>query len=213
MSKGNWDLWVRRHAHCVLMWTRDFVLWKATGGSPPHFIKERLVQRFQEQYALSVLVETGTYLGYMLEAVKKDFREIYSIELDEALFQHAKEQFKNCSHIHIIQGDSGELLPDILKEIDSPALFWLDSHFSGGITAKGKIDTPILKELSAIKERYISGHVIMIDDASNFTGEGGYPTCEHIIEFIRSMDSGISIEIINDSICAHNPNLRITGQV
>ena len=53
-------------------------------------------------------------------------------------------------HVTIFQGDSATVLPKLLATIQEPCLFWLDGHYSGGITALGKSITPILDELQTI---------------------------------------------------------------
>ena len=37
--------------------------------------------------------------------------------------------------ISIIQGDSGKILNSITNKLKKPAIFWLDGHYSSGITA------------------------------------------------------------------------------
>jgi len=55
-------------------------------------------------------------------------------------------------------------LPDLLKEIDEPATFWLDGHHSAGDTAFGDYRAPLIQELDAIKNHPIKNHTILIDD-------------------------------------------------
>jgi len=63
-------------------------------------------------------------------------------------------------------------------------LFWLDAHYSGGKTARGKIDTPIMKELEAIFKYSKYDHVLLIDDANLFNGKNDFPTLDKLREFI-----------------------------
>lgn len=111
----------------------------------------------------------------MVEATRRSFDTIYSIELDQTLYRGAKEKFAPLHHISILQGDSTEALPTLLERISEPALFWLDAHYSGGITARGPKETPIIDEIQNIFNHPIKHHVILIDDARSFTG-GTYPT-------------------------------------
>lgn len=144
---------------------------------PPHPVKQQIVRSFGLLYGLRVLVETGTYLGTMIDAQKEYFDEIYSIELSKDLYERAKRKFKQ-PHIHLMQGDSGELLGNI--ELNKPALFWLDGHYSGGVTALGSTVSPIFEELGHIKK---SPHrnVVLIDDARLFDG-GDYPTIDDVLD-------------------------------
>ena len=56
------------------------------------------------------------------------------------------ERFRNDEAVTIFQGDSGEIMGEVIKDIDNPIIFWLDGHYSAGITSKGSLHTPILRE-------------------------------------------------------------------
>jgi hypothetical protein len=159
--------------------------WEAAGrvGPAPAYWKQRLVRSFSLALSLRTLVETGTYLGEMVEASKRSFERIYSIELDEQLCRRARLRFKKFPHVEILCGDSGELLPEVCKNVDSPALFWLDAHYSAGVTARGSTDTPIESELRAVLDRGNRADVVLIDDAREFLGRGGYPS----VDFLRDL--------------------------
>src|SRR5687768_9533730 len=106
--------------------------WHLAGNPipPPHIVKQITITGYQKKYSISTLVETGTYLGDMVEAQKKRFRKIISIELSVDLYEKAKQRFVKDKNVRIVQGDSGEALPGILKEITERAIFWLDGHYS-----------------------------------------------------------------------------------
>ena len=117
---------------------------------------------------MKVLVETGTYLGDMIQAMRPHFDQIYSIELSDALFEKARQRFESAKNVNLVHGDSGIQLPNVLKELKQPALFWLDGHYSEGFTAKGDKETPIYDELNWIVSVPERRHVIIIDDARCF---------------------------------------------
>lgn len=110
-------------------------------------------------------------MGEMVEAQKLRFDKIYSIELGIDLYQKAKRRFKGNKSVTIINGDSGKVLPVLLEEISEPAIFWLDGHYSGGITAKADKECPIFEELDAIFKFNKFNHVLLIDDARCINGE------------------------------------------
>lgn len=166
---------------------------------PPHIIKQRILIQYANKYRLKVLVETGTYYGDMVEAMKNNFDLIYSIELSKKLFDIAKKRFRKASHIELINGDSGKELGKLMNMIGQPALFWLDGHYSEGVTARGEKDTPIYEELHHIF-RNDRNHVIIIDDARCFGTDPAYPTLEELKEFIKSMRENVSISVQDDSI-------------
>lgn len=117
---------------------------------------------------MTVLVETGTEFGNMIEAAKKHFTEIYSVELDKNLYLDACKRFYGQEQIHLYNGDSAQEIRKILNHIVAPALFWLDAHGTDQITFT---NSPIEGELRAIFAHAVKGHVILIDDARHFTRE------------------------------------------
>jgi hypothetical protein len=176
--------------------------WERNGRPvpPPHIVKQRIIRDFAKGFGLKVLVETGTYYGDMVEAMKPYFNQIYSIELSRELYEKAKQRFDGNERIKIIHGDSGIELSNIVAEIIQPALFWLDGHYSAGVTAKGEKDTPIFEELTHIFNSQQSGHVIIIDDARCFGTDPAYPSIAELSDFIRANNSNANIEVENDSI-------------
>lgn len=167
---------------------------------PPHLVKQRVIREFQKRTGFKTLVETGTYHGAMVEAQKSKFTEIISIELGQDLFKKAKERFKNDTNITILQGDSSQIMPDVVKKLDAPAIFWLDGHYSEGITAQGEKDCPILEELEAILTDNKYNHVILIDDARHFVGQGDYPTIQKLTEYVKSKNGAYRVEVKHDII-------------
>lgn len=182
---------------------QDWVLlrWYVKGRPlpPPHLYKQRTISKYAKQYETPVLIETGTYLGVMVIAMLNHFRTIHTIELDSQLFREVQKKI-TASHVHFYHGDSSAVLPSILKKIDQPCLFWLDGHYSSGITAKGKINTPILGELKAIKAHEIKNHAILIDDARCFNGKDDYPTIAKLGRIVKSDFPAHHMKITNDII-------------
>ena len=146
------------------------------------------------------MIETGTYLGEMVEAMQRRFEKIYSIELSPELYVRARERFSEAENVRIALGDSARVLPMILAELHEPALFWLDGHFSEGNTAKGDRETPILDELDAIFRNEVKGHVVLIDDARCFDGTGDYPTLAELERVVRARNPNASFEVRDDII-------------
>jgi hypothetical protein len=82
-------------------------------------------------------------------------------------------------------------------------LFWLDGHYSAGITAQGNSDTPVMIEVEAILEHKITGHVILIDDARCFNGTQDYPTLDELRELFVRARPGYEFSVLNDVIRIH----------
>jgi hypothetical protein len=172
----------------------------------PHDIQQRktdLIKDFQERYQYETLVETGTYMGDTVEAQKMNFRHVISVELAPHLASAAKKRFRKDPHVSIIEGDSGKVLHDVVPTLTSPAIFWLDGHYSAGLTAKGESECPIFGELGAILKAHKTPHVILIDDAHDFNGTGDYPTVDALTDFVKKHNPNYTQEIIDNIICYH----------
>ncbi|MDP1608990.1 MAG: hypothetical protein Q8L98_06730 [Chlamydiales bacterium] len=115
-------------------------------------------------------IETGTYYGNGIRRAlyAGHFEKIYSIDLSEYFCEYCRQVFANEPNVQILCGDSRTVLPQILSQVDAPATFWLDAHYSSENTAKGLTHNPILDELEIIKNHPIKNHTIMIDDAKLF---------------------------------------------
>ena len=179
--------------------------WKKMGKPipPPHLIKQETVKEYAYKFSTEIFIETGTYHGAMILGIKRFFNQIYSIELDKDLYLKAKKLFKKYDNIHILQGDSSKVFPELLDKIRKPCLFWLDAHYSGSVTAKGNLNTPIIIELKSIFSHKIKDHVILIDDARCFTGQEDYPTIIALKEFVMENQSDWAFEVRNDIIRIH----------
>ncbi len=185
---------------------QEYKLWVKSGKPlPPHAIaKQKTLLEYKGKYNLSVLIETGTCYGGTIEALRNKFKKLISIEISPYLFSVVKEKFKKYPHIDLFEGDSGELLPNILKNINEPCLFWLDGHYSGDETGKGEFDTPIYKELDAIYATKYK-HVIIIDDARLFVGKNDYPTISELTAYVYNKNPQALVAVEMDLIRIVNP--------
>lgn len=191
-----------RHLISRMLQKRQLKLWEARGRPvpPPAPVKHRAMRAYAEQFGLKVFIESGTYYGDTVEAVKPLFEQVYSIELSRDLHERAKKRFRSDRNVHLILGDSGERIGALMKDVDRPALFWLDGHYSGGETARGECDTPIYEELAHILKAPDLGHVILIDDAHCFGNDPGYPTLDDLVEYVHTFRSDVAIAVEDDSI-------------
>lgn len=176
--------------------------WRNSGcpSPPPHIVKQITVGNYQRKSGYTTLIETGTYMGEMVEAQKARFKKIFSIELGVDLFNQARKRFVNDKHISIIKGDSGKMLSVVMRNVIDPAIFWLDGHYSGEHTAKGEKECPIFEELNAIFDHRKLNHILLIDDARCFTGEGDYPEVDELAEFVKKKNKRYQINVKHDII-------------
>lgn len=108
-------------------------------------------------------IETGTYLGDGIKCVLNNYENIHSIELSEKWYHYNVKQFKNNKNVKIHLGDSKKILPELLKTLNEPITIYLDAHYSGGTTAFGEEEVPLLFELEILKQRKYND-IIIIDD-------------------------------------------------
>lgn len=184
---------------------KEYIEWLELGKPipSPHIIKQMTVKEYANKYGPKIFIESGTYLGEMVCSVRSAFDKICSIELDDKLYEKARTRFSKYNNISILHGDSAKVLPKILNHIKEPCLFWLDGHWSGGNTAKGETETPILQELNHILTHTVKDHIILIDDARDFTGKEGYPTLQELRSLILSQNPNYRFEVKNDIIRIH----------
>ena len=166
----------------------------------PLLLKQSIIAEYGRKWNIGNLIETGTFEGTMTDAQKENFRCIVTIELDALLYESAKQRFKNDAHIHVLHGDSGVMLVEALRLVDGATLFWLDAHYSGGVTAKAELETPILKELSIIANRGNCGDVILIDDARLFGWRSDYPRLTKIRQFVKTHLPDYKVSVESDLI-------------
>ena len=173
---------------------------KQTPQPADHVLKQQVIIDLATKYGTRTFVESGTYMGDMVEAMKSRFDVLYSIELDDALFESATDRFQADGNVKILHGDSGEKLAEIMPQLSGPTLFWLDGHYSGGVTALGTEATPIYAELRHILSYPDIGHVILIDDARLFGTDLSYPKVEEVAETVLGLRPSLEIDVQNDAI-------------
>jgi hypothetical protein len=163
--------------------------------------KAELIRRYRNQFDLAVFVETGTFKAEMIEAQHDCFQKLISIELSPQLHAAARAKFSQDAKVELYQGDSGVKLAEAVKNINGPALFWLDAHYSMGITAGRHHEAPIIKELSCLVHRKQARDVILIDDARLFGWDFGYPRLKVIQTFVEKHWPEHSFSVQSDVIC------------
>ena len=164
----------------------------------PTVERERTVRQIAKIFDLQILIEGGTFQGAMIEATQDIFRKIISIEIGQELVQKAQTKFAAQKHVEILHGDTTAVLPNTLKGIDKPCLFWLDSHYvPNSVFSRGKSDCPLLQELDIILKHKVKDHVILIDDARCFIGPNAvskdYPSFDQIKNFVNDLRDDLTL--------------------
>lgn len=164
---------------------RSWIKNGCSGPAPPP-LKRMVLSAYLQRFQLKEFVESGTYMGDTLAYIAFNKRvKCTSIELSEQYYSRASQRFSKWPNVNLVRGDSGSILPEIVKNLKKPAMFWLDGHYSGASTALGKTYTPVCNELEAILESPIKTHVVLIDDARCFDGND-YPQIDEVLKIVRS---------------------------
>lgn len=176
--------------------------WRLRGSPapPPHVVKQDILLRYQKQRRFSTFIETGTFTGEMIHAMRPHFARLISIEMAPAIFEATKRRFAGDARVELLLGDSGVLLPRVLSTLNHPALFWLDGHYMGGTTARADQDSPVRAELAALLHHPVRRHMVLIDDARLFTGTDGYPTIDELRTWVERERPGSRVDVDADII-------------
>ena len=117
-----------------------------------------------EETGASYFVETGTLHGDGVDyALHFDFKKIFSIEIIPELAKKAKEKYTSHENVIIVEGNSSDVMGELIKKIDGNIIFWLDAHFPG-CDSKHKtydeikqldydVNLPLEKEIDIISKR------------------------------------------------------------
>jgi hypothetical protein len=174
--------------------------WRRTRRPPPpRSVKATLIRSWTAR-SRNVFVESGTFFGDMLVAVRPDFARLYSIELSPTLAARARRRFAGDPAIEILHGDSSAALGPLLRSIAAPAVLWLDGHYSGWLTARGETDTPIWSELRAAVDAGTPDDALLIDDARLFGRHPAYPAVDEVTAFLRERrhewETGVTDDVL-----------------
>lgn len=173
----------------------DYWYWILRGRPvrSPHLLKQKVVREYGEKFGLKTLVETGTYYGEMVAAMRNRFERIYSIEYVPALAARAARKFAGYPHIRIFCGDSRMVMPEVLGLLTGPALFWLDAGYYGWVGMQGD-----QQRLSAELEMVLSHphpHIVLLDDARGLTGQNGIPSVSDVKSYVESKFPARSVKV------------------
>lgn len=136
--------------------------WEKSGraGPAPHLHRRDLILETARRFGIKIFVETGTGDGDMVRDLRDHFRELYTLEHSDELYERARKKFDPWPHIHCLNGHSPELLTSILRRISQPCLFRLAGHGPGGSVSR------LWAELDAIGAHHVKRQVILVEHAA-----------------------------------------------
>jgi len=189
---------------------RGFRDWESRGYSlpVPRDVKEAVILR--NGIAGGTWIETGTHLGDTAELLATVADQVHTIEPAKELFEKARIRLSHLRNVIVHLGTSEDTLEPILQKTQGNVTFWLDGHYSAGVTFKGKSDTPILEELNLIAKyrSQFQGIAVLIDDVRCFNPQltefSEYPAKAFLVNW--SLEQKLAWTIEHDIFIARSFN-------
>lgn len=157
-----------------------------------------------KKYQKNILIETGTYLGETTKrAIECGYKKVYTIELQEYLYNQAKKNlisYIENNSITLLLGSSSDRLSEIMSKITEPINILLDAHIDGGNYRPGSTPDnlkacPLYEELEIIQQHHIKTHTIIIDDI-RIVGQIGWGSdiyLDKLISLLKNINSNYNI--------------------
>jgi len=170
---------------------RDFL------ENSPQMVKQKVFDKYGIKDA--VWIETGTYLGSTTSYLSGLFPHVYTVEPEPKLYAAACKRFKG-KNVTLFNDVSENIFPSLLPKLSGNVNFWLDGHYSSGITFKGETDCPVEDELIAIEKNLdnFDEVTILIDDVRCFLPNNSsytdYPSIDYLVDWGRRMNFHWRIE-------------------
>ena len=184
-------------------------------GLASDFLKGHLIAALADLRGVPFFVETGTYLADTLLVVSPCFLYNWSVEGEEVFYRHSRVRttYPIRKNVKIFLGDSPDVLPEILSEIDEHesadkrCVFFLDAHYSGKAGISSDLDNPetdtytsekydkcpLLQEIEQIKNHDCRDHLIMIDDI-RMCSTPGWPTINELLGSLLDLNPKFSFK-------------------
>lgn len=169
--------------------------------NPHSWSKFRQLKAVAGRTGADCLVETGTYLGNTAMRCSRAFRRVYTIELDEKLYEHARRYLSSRENVTCIQGDATIELPKVLCAPDcNNAVLFLDGHFSNNETAHGDVPEPACELLASLADHRDKIKGIVVDDFRLFGVESGWPRKSELLRAAEDHFPGYRLAVHLDQL-------------
>lgn len=171
---------------------------RAYAAPSPKSVKDEVLLR--NGLPNATWVETGTFLGETTSLLAANAHKVFSVEPEATLFSRAVKKFSDQPHVKIVNGPSESVFPSLLPTLSGDVNFWLDGHYSAGVTFKGDLETPIIEELAQIEANLgrFNGLSVLVDDVRCFDPGNPeystYPPIDFLVDWARRNKLGWHIE-------------------
>lgn len=163
---------------------------------PPH-LKTRRIANIATHFRADLFIETGTYRGDTSLHLSKRVSKVITVEIDKRLADLARQRLAGFG-VDVLTGDSAELMPAIVGALSNErVLYWLDGHFSAGVTGGNFDSLPLSKELAVIVPSLKDWDLILVDDVREF-GRNGYPSLELLHQYAMGLNPKVVMHSHDD---------------
>jgi hypothetical protein len=149
----------------------------------PNWRKRKVLKEILSSKMIKTFVETGTYLGLTSKVASRIVLHVYTIELSKILFTSNLKKYSNYKNISFMYGQSEHELQKVLNmDLSFPICFFLDAHFSEGLTQKSNRESALELEVKSILN-FVRDFptVVIIDDFVALNGTNGYLSLDDVI--------------------------------
>jgi hypothetical protein len=167
-----------------------------------------IILELKEAYRIKNFIETGTYSGDTAYWASQVFEQVLTIEYSQFIYEKVAQKYSHINNIQFLYGDTREQLSYIVQSLNTSSLFWLDAHWSGGLTYGESDQCPVIEEIEIIN-RSEEEHFIFIDDARLFLSPPPlplvieqWPEISIVLKALNSSKKSRYIVIIDDVIIA-----------
>lgn len=152
-------------------------------------------------------VETGTFFGDTSAFARGFSKRVITIEPADELYRAAVRRFSgSATPVEVINAPSEEALPALVPHLQGDVTFWLDGHYSGGVTYEGADHTPLLRELDCLGPHVsrLDRLSILIDDVRECGLNPTYPPLAKLLQWAG--DHAMTWHIEHDILVLRKPN-------
>jgi hypothetical protein len=167
-----------------------------------------IILELKEAYRIKNFIETGTYSGDTAYWASQVFEQVLTIEYSQFIYEKAAQKYTHINNIEFLYGDTRQQLSNIIQDLNTPSLFWLDAHWSGGLTYGETDQCPLIEEIEIINNSDHE-HFIFIDDARLFMSPPPlplameqWPEITTVLKALNSSKNSRYLVIIEDVIIA-----------
>ena len=177
-----------------------------SGAAKLEGVPKELALFFKNKMGIKNFIETGTFHGETTQWASEHFAHVETIEAYDKIHAETSTKLAHLQNVQFHLGDSSKLLPEIIKGLHGPTLFFLDAHeFYWDRGQDGAYFTktiqwdlhPVLKELTSIIGNFPENKIIIIDDVREimFFRRQYHPS---LLKMIHAFDDTLEFFLFHD---------------